>query len=290
MGVEGTAAKQHPPEREASPASRATWRGLATPARRSSSRRKLSVSPGGAGPPPPPSSHTPFMPPTGLAPATLPGDRKRTKLDPPGISSSPSSLSEPPPPAKREDAPYTHSHPTPIPSSRGRGHPGVLAGPGRDAAEKRKLYTPGGNLPGVLVGQGWGGGPAPAEPRCRSSELWRRLAGSTRARGPLSAPDPSGPPLRRARAPARAPRLHPAEVRARVMRTLLRLAIIYTHACGSPGSSGNGCALAFLSAGAQSSAPFLPGCNLFYLVSGTGWALQRSVSRRPPPVRLTVTG
>lgn len=152
MGVEGAAAKQHPPERGTSPASRATWPGLATPARRSSSRRKPSVSPGGAGPPPPSSSHTPFLPPTGLAPATLPVDRKRTKLEPPGIASSPSSLSEPPPSAKREDAPYTHSHQPPIPSSCGRGHPGVLAGQGRDAAEKRKRHTPGGNLPEGLVG------------------------------------------------------------------------------------------------------------------------------------------
>ena len=208
MGVEGEAAKQHPPETGALPAFRATWPGLAPPARRSSSRRKPSVSPGGAGPPPPPSSHTPFLPPTGLAPATLPGDRKRTKLGPPppGISSSPSSLSEPPPSAKREDAPYTHSHHPPIPSSCGRGHPGVLL---RSASGTRQA--------GTCRGDSWGkdggaGSTAPAEPLCRSSERWRRLAGSTRVRGALSAPDPSGPPLRRARAPRGCTRLRSALV------------------------------------------------------------------------------
>lgn len=179
--------------------------------------------------------------------------------------------------------------------------------------------TPGGNLPGRPVCQRQRGRSAALpEPRSKSPAAWappaRKHAGTPRTpRTPR--PSPSGPPPRRARAlQARAPATAPllsarrgdansppgaasgifvyirARGQARLWCACHKLAIIFTHARGSPGSSGNRCAFPFLSAGAPSSPPFLPGCNLLYLVSSTGWALQRSVSRQPQQIRLAVTG
>lgn len=120
----------------------------------------------------------------------LPGDRKRRKTTSlvlgPLLSSSTSRSS-----AMREDIPYTHTH-SYNPQSHlvlQPGHPGVFAGPGRDAGEKSTGSTQGRNQPWETHGQGEE--EESEESPCKNPEVGHFLAESTRACGRLLARDPT---------------------------------------------------------------------------------------------------
>lgn len=269
--------------------------------------------PGGPGPPRPWSSQAPFCPSADLSrthlsnrlrPTMQPGDQKIRKRIPPPLSSPPPSLSQPRSSATR---PSLHTFTTTRPQLlRQGGHPRVLAGLGRDAGDKRTGHTPVENQPWETRGPRKGGAPRGQSLGARAQRV-RTSQPKARGRAGAPRPGPSGPPPRRARArastgcgpsaPAQlAARLTDASsppaaasgvfvyIRARRpalrRRVYHRLAIIFTHACGSAGSWFGRGTLAFLSAGAAS--PLPPGVYLLYPVSGTGWVLQQSV---PPPRR-----
>ena len=141
-------------------------------------------------------------------------------------------------------------------------------------------WEPAGETRRFKKGVRWGRETAPGKPRCQSSGCRNLAAGSARGRGALSALDPSGLPSLTRACPQPAPDCAPVGpalqsarfgdasspaaalgifvyIRARRQTWLWsachRLAIIFTLACRSPGSSGDRRALAFLSASVPSS-------------------------------------
>lgn len=193
----------------------------------------------------------------------------------------------------------------------------MLAGLGRDAGDKRTGDTPVGNQPRETRGPRRGGAP-----RGQSLRAIAQTVGTSqpKARGRAGAPRPRPPRahLPDARAPEPAPAAAPsapAQLSARLTdasstaaaalgvfvykrarwpalrrRVCHRLAIIFTHACGSAGSWFGRGTLAFLSAGAAASPPSSRGVlTLPGVWHGVGAAAIRSAPP-PQPVRLAVTG
>lgn len=178
--------------------------------------------------------------------------------------------------------------------ARQRDHPGLFAGLGRDAGDRRAGDTPVGDQPWETRGPRRGGA-ARGQSLRKSPEGSHFLAKSARTRGRAgaSSPGPLGPtsPTRAGgRAPEPAPAAAPsapAQLSARLIdassppaaaqgvfvyirapwpalrrRVCHQLAIIFTHACGSAGSWFGRGTVAFLSP-APPPPPSLPGCTYF---------------------------
>lgn len=115
---------------------------------------------------------------------------KKKENDLPGTWSPPLKLYQPDHLRKEKTLPtHTHSYNPQSHLVLQPGHPGVFAGPGRDAGEKSTGSTQGRNQPWETHGQGEE--EESEESPCKNPEVGHFLAESTRACGRLLAQDPS---------------------------------------------------------------------------------------------------